>query len=214
MKVLLLAGFAALLSWSQAVIAAEEPPATKSELTPEAQAEKDARKACEAKICDILATMDSMGDDIACDLVRTWSEDEIVDMTGSRINWPWGGAMCHAKVDLPREPLAKAMSQASYEMTMPTQTARCSLSQNDGGDPYVIEIAVAPKVKFENGKASEAQVNWGQVSAPMIIYPLIYAGTALDNSTNMLGPEIVRLVNEFTGKKCAQVKSELPKRRH
>ena len=50
------------------------------------------------------------------------------------------------------------------------------------------------KVKFNDGKATEATINWGPASAPLLIYPLIYVGTGLDNSTNVLGPEVVRLV--------------------
>jgi len=186
------------------------PPEAKRELSPEQQAEKEAHKACEAKICDIIATRDPAGADVTCDIVKTWREADLVKMLGGRINWPWGGAMCQSKVTLERGPLAKAMREPAYEMSMPTQTARCTLAQKEGGDPYVVEISVAPKVKFENGKAVEGQVNWGTASAPMAIYPLIYAGTALDNSTNVLGPELVRLVNAFTAKKCAQVKAELP----
>jgi hypothetical protein len=44
----------------------------------------------------------------------------------------------------------------------------------------------------------------------MFVYPLVYAGTGLDNSANVLGPEVVRMVNEFTTKKCAEVKAEAP----
>ena len=47
----------------------------------------------------------------------------------------------------------------------------------------------------------------------MLIYPVLYAGTSLDNSANVLGPEVVRMVNSFTGKSCAEVKDELPGRR-
>ncbi len=86
---------------------------------------------------------------------------------------------------------------------------RCSLLQKEG-KPYVVELDMAPKVTFENGKAVSAEVNWGEVSAPMLIYPILYAGTGLDNSSNVLGPEVVRMVNEFTGKKCAEVRRELP----
>ncbi len=102
-------------------------------LTPEEKPEKEARKACKAKICDIIATRD-----------------------------------------------------------------------------YVVEVTMSPKVKFKDGKATEATVNWGPASAPILIYPLIYAGTGLDNSTNVLGPEVVRLVNGFATKKCAELKAELP----
>jgi hypothetical protein len=55
-----------------------------------------------------------------------------------------------------------------------------------------------------------ASLNWGEASAPMLVYALIYAGTGLDNSTNILGLEVVRMVNEFATKKCAEVKDEPP----
>ena len=93
---------------------------------------------------------------------------------------------------------------------MPTQKMRCTLAQKKEGEPYAVEVSIAPKVSFENGKAVSASLNWGEASAPMLVYALIYAGTGIDNSTNVLGPEVVRMVNEFTTKKCAEVKDELP----
>jgi hypothetical protein len=184
--------------------------AKKRELTQEEKAEKEARKACKVKICDILTTKSPAGDDVSCDIVKTWREDDITKMLGGKIDWPWGKAVCQSKLELKRGPLAKAMSEANYEIVMPSHKVRCTLAQKEKGEPYVVEIAMAPKVKFENGKASEATINWGEASAPMLIYPLIYAGTGLDNSTNVLGPEVVRMVNEFTTKKCAEVRTELP----
>lgn len=199
MRASLLAGSIALLALNQAALAE----------TPEQQAEKEALKACEAKICDILATRDPNGEDVTCDLVKTWDKDEIVEALGDRVDWPWDGAMCQTKVTLERKPLAKAMSEQTYEIAIPSQTVRCSLAQKDG-DPYVIAFSAAPKVKFENGKAIAAQVNWGKASAPALVYPLIYASTAFDNSTNIFGPEVVRLVNDFIAKRCSLVKAALP----
>ena len=190
---------------------AEATPATPPRaLTPEEKAEKEARKACKMKICDIIATRDVNGEDISCDIVKTWREEDIAKMLGGKIDWPWGKAVCHSKLELKRAPLAKAMSEAEYEVVMPPQKVRCTLAQKTEGEPYVVEITLAPKVKFKDGKASEAAMNWGEAKAPLFIYPLIYAGTGLDNQTNVLGPEVVRMVNEFTTKKCAEVKVELP----
>jgi hypothetical protein len=190
------------------------PPAedadAKRVLTPEEQAEKDARKACKQKICDIIATRDPNGEDVACDITKTWREEDIVKMLGGKIGWPWGKAVCQSRLELKRKPLALAMSEAEYEIVMPAQKVRCTLAQKEKGEPYAIEISLAPKVKFKDGKASEASLNWGEASAPMFIYPLIYAGTGFDNSSNVLGPEVVHLVNEFTTKKCAELKAELP----
>jgi len=192
--------------------AAEAAPDTAKarELTPEELAEKEARKACKAKICEIIATRDPDGGDVSCDIVKTWREEDIAKMLGDKIGWPWGKAVCQSKLKLARKPLALAMSEAQYEIVMPAQTVRCTLAQKTEGEPYAVEVTLAPKVKFENGKATEAAINWGEASAPMFIYPLIYAGTGLDNSANVLGPEVVRMVNEFTTKKCAEVKAEAP----
>ena len=201
--------------------AAESPPSPQSadtpsaaakarELTPEEKEEKEARKACKAKICDIIATRDPAGDDVSCDIVKTWREEDIAKMLGGKIGWPWGKAVCQSQLELARKPLALAMSEPGHEIVMPAQKVRCTLAQKEEGEPYAVEITLAPKVKFENGKAIEAAINWGEASAPMFIYPLIYAGTGLDNSANVLGPEVVRMVNEFTTKKCAEVKAEAP----
>jgi hypothetical protein len=190
--------------------APEAAPAKEPEMTAEEKAQKEARKACKIKICDILATKDPAGNDVACDIVKTWREADIVKMMGGQFGWPWGKAVCQSKLELKREPLAKAMSESGFEVVMPEQKVRCTLAQKDGGDPYVVEIAMSPKVAFKDGKASEAIINWGEASAPLLIYPLVYAGTGLDNSTNFLGPQVVKMVNEFTGKKCAEVKAELP----
>jgi hypothetical protein len=197
---------------ASAPAAGDTAPSTevKRELTPEEKAEKEARKECKKRICDIISRRDPEGEDIACDIVKTWREEDIVKMLGGRINWPWGKAVCQSKLELKRRPLALAMSQDAYEIVMPPQKVRCTLAQKTEGNPYAVEITLAPRAKFENGKAVEAQINWGEASAPMFIYPLIYAGTALDNSANVLGPEVVRMVNEFTTKKCAEVKAEAP----
>ena len=192
--------------------AAATPPADASApaLTPEEKAEKDARKACKIKICGILASKDPVGDDVSCDIVKTWREADIAKMLGGKINWPWGKAVCQSKLEVKREPLAKAMSEATYQIVMPEQKVRCTLAQKDKGEPYVVEVSIAPKVAFENGKAVTASLNWGEASAPMLVYALIYAGTGLDNSANVLGPEVARMVNSFATKKCAEVKDELP----
>jgi hypothetical protein len=183
---------------------------TKRVLTPEELAEKEARKECKKKICDIIATRDPEGENVACDIVKTWREEDIVKMLGGRINWPFGKAVCQSKLELKRKPLALAMSEPQYEVPLEPQKVRCTLAQKSEGEPYAIELTLAPRVKFENGTATEGSINWGEASAPIFVYPLVYAGTGLDNSANVLGPEVVRMVNEFTTKKCAEVKAEAP----
>jgi hypothetical protein len=194
----------------QAAPSTASPGTAKRQLTPEEAAEKEARKECKKKICDIIATRDPNGENVSCDIVKTWREEDIVKMLGNKVSWPWGKAVCQSKLELERKSLALAMSETSHEIVMPVQKVRCTLAQKTEGEPYAVEITLAPKVKFENGKATEASINWGEATAPLLIYPLIYAGSGIDNKTNVLGPEVVRMVNEFVTKKCTEVKAEAP----
>ena len=108
-------GFSALDRRSSAALAAEDaakpdlgPQVTsKRVLTPEEKAEKEARKACKIEICDIVATKEPRGPDVACDIIKTWRAEDIVKMLGGRINWPWGKAVCQSKLRLERAPLAE-----------------------------------------------------------------------------------------------------------
>ena len=115
---------------------ARPPPdagTAKRVLTPEELAEKEARKECKKKICDIIATRDPNGDDVACDIIKTWREEDIVKMLGGKIGWPWGKAVCQSRLELKRKPLALAMSESDYEIVMPAQKVRCTLAQKDEG---------------------------------------------------------------------------------
>lgn len=216
----LIAAFATLVSASPGATqdsgespspsAAARADSGKQKLTPEERAERQARKACKIEICDILATKDPQGDDISCDIVKTWRESDITKMLGGRFDWPWGKAVCQSKLDIKREQLVNAMTQANYEVALPEQKVSCKLAQKSEGEPYAVGVSIKPEVTFENGKAVSARLNWGEANAPMLAYALIYAGTGFDNSTNALGPEVVRMVNEFTGKKCRKVKNDLP----
>jgi hypothetical protein len=185
---------------------------SKVQLTPEEKAEKEARKACKIEICDIIATREPLGDDIACDIKETWRADSLTEMLGDQIGWPWGKAVCESKLNLSRADLAEAMLVADTTIKMDKFAVSCALHR-DSSEPYVVEVELAPEVTFKNGKAVSATINWGDVSAPLLIYPVVYAGTGVDNQSNVLGSKVVTMVNEFTQKKCAEVKDELPGRR-
>lgn len=185
---------------------------SKVELTPEEKAEKEARKACKIEICDIIATREPMGEDIACDIKKTWRAESLTKMLGDQFSWPWGKAVCQSKLNLSRADLAGAMLEPNATIKMEKFAVSCELHTGEG-EPYVVEAELSPEVTFKNGKAVSASINWGDVSAPLMIYPVLYAGTGLDNSSNLLGSEVVEMVNEFTYKKCAEVKDELPGRR-
>jgi hypothetical protein len=184
---------------------------SKRKPTPEQVGQEQAREACKINICDILETGERNGPDVSCDIGWTWRSEEIVDALGGRVDWAWGKAACQTDVHIDRGPIADILHAPRATLKADMHTVRCTVQED--GKPYAINIELAPRVTFRNGEATDAQVNWGDVSAPAAIYPLLYAATGLDNSTNILGPEVVHQVNKFIRKDCAKVKDELPGRR-
>lgn len=208
---------AVAMALSAPALAQQPAPDTASDakparvLTPEEVAEKEGRKACKIEICATFRNRISEGGDIACDIVKTWREEDIEDMvSGGTFDWPWGRALCTAKLRLPRTELVKAVTEPKYVLGLATHTVDCELDRKSEGKVYKVGIAMAPEVTFENGKAVAAQANWGALEAPTLAYGVIWPATGVDNSTNVLGGQLVKMVNEFLTTKCDEVKDALP----
>lgn len=184
-------------------------PKKKRVLTPEEKAQKASRRACKVEICKALAGEVPAEGTIACDIVKTWREADIEDMVDDRITWSWGKAVCQSKLRVKRKELRDAMTKPDHTVALSEQTVTCRLDRKGEEDPYKVVVNLAPEVTFEHGEAIEARLNWGDADAPLAIYPLIYSGTGLDNQTNILGSEVVKLVNQFTTRKCTEVGMKL-----
>jgi hypothetical protein len=180
-------------------------------LTAEELAEKESRKACKIQICDIFRSRKTSGEQIACPIIKTWREEAIKDMvTGGKIGWRWGKVFCEFNLRLAQADLAKVVNEPSYELRVPTHTINCKVDRKKDGKMHKISVGIAPVVKFKNGKAIEAHMNWGKVEAPILFKSLIWPGVKLDNKVNVIGGKMVKMVNGFMTKKCDQVASELP----
>ena len=195
------------------------PPAEKKPekperiLTPEERQEKAQRRICKIQICSIFSTKEPEGPDIDCPIVKTWREEDIEDIiAGGKLDWPWGKARCSTRLKLSRAMLAAAASDVGTVAKLDTHTISCVLDLKSGGDTYDVKVDIAPEVTFKGGKAASARMNWGAIDAPMLAYSVIWPGAGLDNSLNVLGGEIVKMTNEFMGKKCSEVRDALPMR--
>ncbi|MDA7946450.1 MAG: hypothetical protein MPJ78_03130 [Hyphomicrobiaceae bacterium] len=208
-------------SWSQSPGSEDSSPATESGksagvkrvLTPAEKAEKAQRRVCKVQICSILSTKDPQGADIDCPIVKTWREEDIENMlSGGKLDWPWGKARCTTQLKLKRSTLAAAASPRSSTAKLDTHRIACSLDLKSDGETYDITVEITPEVTFKDGKATSGRLNWGSIDAPMLAYSVIWPSAKLDNSLNALEGPLVEMVNEFMGKKCREVKDQLPLR--
>jgi hypothetical protein len=176
-------------------------------LTPEEKAEKQARQACKVDLCKAFHTKVAAGDDIACHVSKSWRKEQLVKLVGKlKVSWPYEGAHCNTDLSVKRGDLVKAMTEPKAEIVFPKHTVTCSIAGEKGPTDFSFELA--PKVTFENGKATKAQANWGKVEGPTLIKSALWTATAADNTVNILSSSIVEEVNDFVSKSCDEVKDQ------
>ena len=172
--------------------------------------EKEARKACKIDICSILRGKKAEGPDPACHVVQTWPKQALNEMLAkSHIPWPYSNVKCQSDIKLKRATLVAAMTEAKYEATFDSHTLDCEIERGEGAEKYTFKVSLAPKVTFENGKATAAKLQWGDIEAPIVAKAVIYPIAGLDNQTGMLGGQFISMVNQFVDKKCDEVKADL-----
>ena len=180
-------------------------------LTAEERAEKEGRKACKIQICSVFRSKKTTGEEISCHIKKSMREKAIKEMvTGGKIGWRWGKMYCEFDLKLKQADLASAVTAPDYDLKIIPHTINCKVDRKKDSKWHEISIGIAPEVKFKGGKAVEARMNWGGVTAPVLFKSLIWPGVKLDNQVNAIGGKMVKMVNGFLTKKCDQVASELP----
>lgn len=183
---------------------------TDAELTPEEKAEREARKSCKVALCRAFrnpASAPATGN-ITCSIPKSWRKAQLDKMVSkAKVSWPWGPVTCQADIDIAREDLTKAMSEAKYDLKLKAHHVSCTVDREEKDDAK-IDIDFAPTVTFENGKAMKAKINWGKLSAPTLLKGAMWTATATDNTFNVLQSTLVEDINDFISKKCDEVKAD------
>jgi len=178
------------------------------DLTPEEKVEKEARSACKADICSAFRGKQATGGDIACNVVKSWRKEQLSKLVGKlKVSWPYGPVRCTSDVKLKRADLIKAMTDDKLVLQLNKHSVVCKVDR-DKEAPTDITFDFSPKVTFEKGKATKAEINWGKVEAPTLVKGALWTATAADNTVHLLSSTLVDDINDFIGKKCDEVKDE------
>ena len=174
--------------------------------------EKDDRRDCKIKICDAALNKKADGEDIACKVVKTWTVAELKEkILKGRIEWPLGHAQCTTEVKLARKTLATVLVGGEMEAALEKHNIVCTLDQKDGKDKYSISFSIQPKVKFKDGKAIKASMNWSDIQGSAVAKGAVWSTATLDNYVGILEGVVVDTINDFFGPHCDEIKGDLGK---
>lgn len=194
-------------AWAGPAMATGDAKVAPLKLTPEEVAEREARKGCKIKICSAFL-LKKPGEDVACNVIKSWRKSQLDAMVKkARVSWPWGPVKCTADIKLPRDQMIKAMDEPAFQLKLEKHTVSCVVQREK--EPAKIKFSFAPEVRFKDGKATKASLNWGKIEAPTLIKGAMWTATATDNTFGVLQSTLVEDINEFIATKCTAIKSEL-----
>ncbi len=164
--------------------------------------EQEARRGCKVAICGIARTKTLQGENIACNVVKTWPDVDLKTSLKGSLEWSLGHAQCEANIAIERKLIVAAMSEAKYQAQIGKHDVICHLHTKDGKDKHKITFTIDPVVTFENGKATKAALRWGSVEGPTMVKSAMWSATAADNTFNVLERVVLEQINDFFGSSC------------
>jgi hypothetical protein len=164
--------------------------------------EQQAIDACEKKLCTMLLQKSPKGDDLKCQLTKTWARSTIKEAESKVVKWGFGDARCSVDLNLTRAAIVSAMTTEKFTYEVPTHTANCVVEQD--GKVDTVTATLSPKIVFANGKAEKIWINLKNVEAPAGIKATIWTAARLEDSLGLFHRKIIKSTNKFIERNCAK----------
>lgn len=180
----------------------------------ERPSEEQDLKTCEKALCAMILSMDAVGEDLACAISKTWSQANIEKGASSKsgLSWGFGDARCTLDLAAKRENVVSSLSKPEHKLEMSSHKVQCEIEQGEERNVTKIDVELAPKVTFKDGKATKAQLNITKVEAPAVIKAVITGADWIEKNLGLFHGEMIEEINEFVHKKCAKRYPDLVKK--
>jgi hypothetical protein len=163
--------------------------------------EREALKACERQMCEILVKRQSSGTDFACTLSKTWKRTKIEEgIEKKKLKWGFGDARCTIDVQVMRSTVVDAVSKPAHSVEFEPQTVKCMVEREK--ETTEVKVTLAPKISFKDGNAQKAWINVKKIEAPAIIRGAIWTAAQIEDNFGLFHGDMIAEINEFIGKKC------------
>jgi hypothetical protein len=162
--------------------------------------EAQALKACDQRVCTLLLQKNPVGDDLKCELTKTWAKSAIKRADGPTLKWGFGDARCSLHLQISRALLVDALTKKNHKLWIPPHTAYCIVEE--GGEMRTITATLAPKIVFKEGKAEKIWVNLMGMEGSSVITSLLWAAAKLEDSTGLFQQPMLKAVNKYIYEQC------------
>lgn len=170
----------------------------------EAANEKDQLKACEKQLCEIVTKKPTSGSDLACALSKTWNKTTIKEgVEKKKLSWGFGDARCTIDVTAKREAIVDAVSKPDQTFEFAPHTIKCQIEREK--EVTNVNVTVAPKISFKDGKATKALIGLKEIEAPTVVKGAIWTVAQAEDYLGLFHSDMLSEINELIGQKCPKV---------
>lgn len=167
--------------------------------------EKQALKACEKSLCEVVTKKGPDTGDLTCALSKTWAKAELKEgSSAGKLSWGFGDARCSVDLKLARATIVSAMKDPKSTLQFPDHTVTCEI-EGDNKEVTKVTATLAPKAEFEDGKAKKAWVNLKEVTGPTVIKGLAFAAAKLEDNVGVFHSSLINSLNKMLHEKCPKV---------
>src|SRR5215831_7486443 len=150
---------------------------------------------CERRLCTILLKKDVKGDDLKCDLTKTWARSTIKGADSPGLTWGFGDARCSVHLHVTRASLVTAITAKAHKLWVPAHTAECVVEQS--GEMKTITARLAPKIEFKDGRVEKIWINLQGIDGTSSITGVLSAAASLVDSTGLFHRQMVKEANKY-----------------
>ena len=173
----------------------------------EQRGEAAAIKACDKRLCTILVQKNAKGDDLRCNLTKTWARSTIKEADSHKLSWAFGDAQCSVDINLSRAVLVSALTEDRRKLRVPPHTVNCVIEQD--GKLEKVTATLAPKIEFRDGKAEKVWVNLTNVEGPAGIKATMQTAAQLADTLGLFHRRMIKSINRYVERHCPKTFPQL-----
>jgi hypothetical protein len=185
------AGILTVVAAASSGQALEEPPGEAEEL-----------KACEKRVCTMILEKNPKGDDLKCDVQKTWAKSTLEGGESKGVSWGFGDARCKANIKLERADIVAALTLPKHTIRIPTQQVNCVIERE--GEVKPLTLKLAPKLTFKKGKADKVWINLESIEGPTDVKSTIWTAAKLEDTIGIFHRPMLKSIDKFVHKQCAK----------
>lgn len=162
--------------------------------------ELPALKACEKRLCTMVLDKTPKGEDLACDVQKTWAKSTLEGGESKGVSWGFGDARCKVDLKLERKDIVAALTKPKHTVRVPAHQVNCILERE--GEVKPLTVKLAPKLTFKDGKADKVWINLESIEGPDDVKSTIWTAAKLEDTLGLFHRPMIKSINKFLHRQC------------